>query len=1625
MRARSSLTRRLMGLVVVAALVAGFVPVGQGFATGATAAGAGTPRYVQAAKENAKGVAGSIQTLTAKRVLVRWTPGVQTEQIAAAGGLLGFKVVRTSQKLGWTLVEPTRKGLAPVDLATSLRKTRLAARAEVEKTYTVAVRTGPNDPLYPEQWSLSNYGQTGGASGADISAPEAWAAHGTGSKDIVVAVVDEGSDIYHEDLAGQIWVNTDEIPGNGRDDDKNGYVDDVNGYDFVNRDATVYDAVDGDRHGTHVSGIIGATGNNGKGIAGVNWNVTIMPVKFLGMGGGTDYDGAEAIIYAVDNGADVINCSWGGSYSQVIEEALQYAADKGVLVVAAAGNDGSDVDTGGGSFYPASSEVTAVVTVASTNKDDLLSDFSNYGATSVDLGAPGEDVLSTLPYECTGVFINALPYKVAYLAFAAEAIEPAADRDAAITRSLTKLGAKSTSSILIVDDSMPLLTGEAAGVRLDVYTSALAAAGYTKVNTWSTEEKGTPPISALQGKVVVWFTGGSAAGWYGTVTLDAEDRASIGAYLDNGGRLLLASGEAASEVFFEDTEWFMNYLRVWPVDMSTWGFGLRGEPGTEFEGIGGALPATYQTWWQAPWPTGSDSISPIDSSATPIFGMGGYGLLSGTSMAAPQVSGAAALLMSALPGANSGEIRARLENTVDPLPALDGKTVSGGRLNLASAFETYPGRPTITSPRSGTALRSLSSGILSWAPAAGGSTEATFEAEIGLPEVAWSDDFEDGTLGYSTFGDVAWGITTSAHSGTYAAWSGDLTPGQYAVATTTVDVPAGGATLALWAKMGGEAFMTNGWIGIDGMQIAYLDSPTDWQRFEAEVPAGVHELSLECATSPEATDSSDDALYIDDITVTGHTFTPLGTTAAGVYDLDYTVPAVESPDVWFRVRANLNDVSSAWGYVKNVKITSDAIAPAAPAGFAAVAGSDGDVALSWTDSTDVDFALTRVLRRMDTAPTGPDDAEAVVVYEGTAGAFSDVGLPSGKTAYYGAFSVDENQNWSEGSFDSALVSDSIAPDPVEFLEAVMADGAVTLGWMNPAPWQFSGIKVLRRTDTTPTAVDDPSAVVVYDGTGASVTDFEVMSEPTGTRAYYAVFAYDASANVSGASEVSIIVDTEAPVGTFSFEGLDSYLSPVTGETIAFTTSTAVTVVSDVTGAVDMRFNCEGAWTAREPYASTKSLTLSSADGIRPVIAEYRDSSGNVLECFNNVYYDLNTPDAPVGLAASNLNYSVRLNWDLPEDESVIGWNVYQADSATGPWVQVNDVPADTPEYVAGGLDSGQEYFFAVTAVDGVGHESLKPEAVSSVPNEGVVRRAGSNRYSTALVVSGAHYDTAETVILVSGQGYADAISAAGLAGCYDAPILLTDPMKLSDGVAAEIERLGASSVIIVGGEGAVAETVADSLRIATRVTVSRIAGANRYSTSRAVADAIIAFQGADFCGETFVVSGLNFPDALASAPIAYARKMPILLVRPGSSDSLFSGVGDDTYTRAYMIGGSGALPDADVDWRVDCTWERIAGKDRYETAAAVATYAADAGWASFAYTGVATGTNFADALSGASAIGHEGGVMLLTSPDALSTPAADALLMNAPGITKLDVLGGPGAVSDDVMQEIIAIFKGM
>ena len=218
-----------------------------------------------------------------------------------------------------------------------------------------------------------------------IAGPEAWEiCHG--SDDIVIAVIDTGVDYNHRDLQGNIWCNEAELNGaTGVDDDGNGYIDDLHGYNFAYNNS---DPMDDNGHGTHVAGIIAAVGNNGLDVAGVCWNARIMSVKILDAGGdGVTADGASAIYYAVANGADVISLSWGSEEdSQVIKDAVAYARRQGVLVVAAAGNEGADI-----SFYPAS--YPGVIAVAATESNDKRWYLSDYGDW-VDIAAPGRDILS-------------------------------------------------------------------------------------------------------------------------------------------------------------------------------------------------------------------------------------------------------------------------------------------------------------------------------------------------------------------------------------------------------------------------------------------------------------------------------------------------------------------------------------------------------------------------------------------------------------------------------------------------------------------------------------------------------------------------------------------------------------------------------------------------------------------------------------------------------------------------------------------------------------------------------------------------------------------------------------------------------------------------------------------------------------------------------------------------------------------------------------------------------------------------------------------------------------------------------------------------------------------------------
>ena len=254
----------------------------------------------------------------------------------------------------------------------------------VEPVYVVHAVATPNDPSYSQQWGFDK-----------IKAPKAWDTR-TDSGGVVVAVIDTGIDYKHPDLAANVWVNPNEIPGNGIDDDHNGIVDDVHGANFSAAAATG-DPMDDNRHGTHVSGTIGAVTNNNLGVAGVNWTTKIMGVKFLSASGsGTTVGAIRAIEYAIQMKANIMNNSWGGGGpSQALEDAIKKADAAGILFAAAAGNSGNDNDVN--KFYPAGYEVANIISVMATDQNDNKAGFSNFGLKSVDLGAPGVGILSTIP----------------------------------------------------------------------------------------------------------------------------------------------------------------------------------------------------------------------------------------------------------------------------------------------------------------------------------------------------------------------------------------------------------------------------------------------------------------------------------------------------------------------------------------------------------------------------------------------------------------------------------------------------------------------------------------------------------------------------------------------------------------------------------------------------------------------------------------------------------------------------------------------------------------------------------------------------------------------------------------------------------------------------------------------------------------------------------------------------------------------------------------------------------------------------------------------------------------------------------------------------------------------------
>ncbi|MCX7727747.1 MAG: S8 family serine peptidase, partial [Chitinispirillaceae bacterium] len=314
--------------------------------------------------------------------------GGKTKELAIAR--IPFKGIRAYQgrRLALVTFSNSRGRDGVLEIINELKKDENVAY--VEPDYIVKAIGIPNDPLFERQYALHNVGQTGGKEDADIDAPEAWDIFTGASSDVILGIIDTGVDYLNEDLAANMWKNPAEIPDNGVDDDNNGYVDDVYGYDFAYDDN---DPMDVYGHGTHCAGIAAAVGDNSIGISGVSWGAKILAAKFLSDDGwGNTSDAIDAIAYATAMGATITSNSWGGGgYSQALYEVIAQSG----LFVAAAGNSGINADVY--PMYPAAYDLDNIISVAATDHNDELAYFSNYGAISVDLGAPGVDVLSCLP----------------------------------------------------------------------------------------------------------------------------------------------------------------------------------------------------------------------------------------------------------------------------------------------------------------------------------------------------------------------------------------------------------------------------------------------------------------------------------------------------------------------------------------------------------------------------------------------------------------------------------------------------------------------------------------------------------------------------------------------------------------------------------------------------------------------------------------------------------------------------------------------------------------------------------------------------------------------------------------------------------------------------------------------------------------------------------------------------------------------------------------------------------------------------------------------------------------------------------------------------------------------------
>jgi subtilisin family serine protease len=348
-------------------------------------------------------------------ILVKFKAGISEDAKSQAFSRIGGNVAeriltKTMQRFG------DNEGIyllhTPLAVLDAINKVKGIDIEYAEPNYIYQHQVTSNDTYYTNGslWGMHGDAITPYANQYGSQADEAWAAGHTGSSDVYVGVIDEGGMFTHVDLDANFWTNPFDL-ADGADNDGNGYVDDVHGWDFDGNDNSTFDGTQDD-HGTHVSGTIGAEGGNGVGVVGVNWSVKIISAKFLGRNGGTTANAIKAVDYITNlkaaHGLNIVatNNSWGGGgFSQSLKGAIDRAGSANILFIAAAGNSSVNIDNS--PSYPASYTSSNLIAVAALTSNGGLASYSNYGAASVDLGAPGSGIYSTVPARSQGQIVSA------------------------------------------------------------------------------------------------------------------------------------------------------------------------------------------------------------------------------------------------------------------------------------------------------------------------------------------------------------------------------------------------------------------------------------------------------------------------------------------------------------------------------------------------------------------------------------------------------------------------------------------------------------------------------------------------------------------------------------------------------------------------------------------------------------------------------------------------------------------------------------------------------------------------------------------------------------------------------------------------------------------------------------------------------------------------------------------------------------------------------------------------------------------------------------------------------------------------------------------------------------------